>query len=38
MKKEENFIVFKDVTKSYNVGEKTFNALNKINFSNIWNI
>ena len=31
MKKDENFIVFKDVIKSYNVGEKTFNALNKIN-------
>lgn len=27
----EDFIVFKDVIKSYNVGEKNFNALNKIN-------
>ena len=30
---KEDFIVFKDVVKSYNIGEKTFNALNKINFS-----
>lgn len=27
----DDFIVFKDVIKSYNVGEKNFNALNKIN-------
>ena len=33
MKNDKDFIVFKDVTKSYNVGEKKFNALNKINFS-----
>ena len=33
MKKNDDFIVFKDVVKSYNIGEKTFNALNKINFS-----
>ena len=32
-KNMENFIVFNDVVKSYNVGEKTFNALNKINVS-----
>ena len=29
----KDFIVFKDVVKAYNVGEKTFNALNKINVS-----
>jgi len=29
----EDFIVFKDVVKSYNVGEKTFNALNNINLN-----
>ena len=29
---KEDFITFKDVTKSYTIGEKEFNALNKINF------
>ena len=33
MEKNQEFIKFTDVTKSYNVGEKTFNALDKINFS-----
>ena len=31
--KEEEFISFKNVTKTYEVGEKKFNALNKINFN-----
>ena len=31
--KKEDFIVFDSVTKAYNVGEKTFNALNDISFS-----
>ena len=33
MNQKDDFIVFKNVTKSYNVGEKTFNALNNINVS-----
>lgn len=33
MKKKEKFIEFKNVIKSYNVGDKTFNALDGINFS-----
>lgn len=32
MKKEENFIVFKNVTKSYEIGEKEFKALDNISF------
>jgi len=30
---KDNFIEFRDVVKSYNVGDKEFNALNGINFS-----
>lgn len=33
MKNKENFITFKNVIKSYNVGENTFNALDSISFS-----
>ena len=29
----DNFIEFKDVVKSYNVGDKSFNALDKVSFS-----
>ena len=30
---KENFITFNDVVKSYNIGDKTYNALNKVSFS-----
>ncbi len=30
---KENFITFNDVVKSYNIGDKTFNALNKVSFN-----
>ena len=33
MKKKDNFIEFKDVVKSYDIGDKQFNALNKVNFT-----
>ena len=33
MKRKDDFIVFENVTKSYTVGEKTFNALDNISFS-----
>ena len=32
MKKSHEFITFKDVTKSYHIGDKEFNALNNISF------
>ena len=33
MKRKEDFITFNDVVKAYNVGDVTFNALDKISFS-----
>ena len=30
---KENFITFSDVVKSYNIGDKTYNALNKVSFN-----
>ena len=30
---KENFITFNDVVKSYNIGDKTYNALNKVSFN-----